>query len=187
MAHNRDTGSNELGIARIFPQWFKDLDSALKPVVSSLMLLTIVAPVVALTINQWSHASQLRHQINALLASGGSRAELASLTTQFQTANHRAELGIALTAGVAWFGALVIAYSISKLSSVWLKALSRDVRRAADGDLTTVILRDNKSQVGDLQEALGKMIGSFDAIVRRIATAADELREAAGFRLQGDL
>ena len=51
--------------------------------------------------------------------------------------------------------------------------------RAAEGDLTTEILRDNASQVGDIQEALGKMIASFHATVTRIDHAALELRDSA--------
>lgn len=179
MAQDKDFGAGAPRITRIFPQWFKDLDSALKPVVSSVLLLLIAAPMVVLTIMQWNKAAAAKEKIDIIVAEGGSSVQLALLTDQFQTANHRAQIGILLSAGVAWFGAMLIAYSISKLSAVWLTSLSKKVKQAADGDLTTVIVRDNKSQVGDLQEALGKMIGSFHAIVSRIGHAADELRDAA--------
>jgi methyl-accepting chemotaxis protein len=53
------------------------------------------------------------------------------------------------------------------------------VRRAAAGDLTTEIHRDNASQLGDIQEALGKMIASFHATVMRIDQAAVELSDSA--------
>lgn len=163
----------------MFPQWFKDLDSQLKPVVASFILLVVVAPMVAYTIIHWNRAADIREQIAALLASGGSSAKLAELTTSYQSAVHSAEFGIFLTAAVAGLGALWIAYGVSKLAAVWLVSLSERVRRAADGDLTVEILRDNKSQVGDVQEALGKMVGSFNATVTRIDRAAVDLRDAS--------
>ena len=174
-----NASTDEPRITRIFPQWFKDLDAAHKPIVSSGILLAFAAPIVVLTMLEWNKATAAREQIESLLKVGGSRAELITLTEQLQTANERAQLGVLLTAGLAWIGAIIIAYGVSKLAAVWLTSLSKLVRRAADGDLTTVILRDNKSQVGDLQEALGKMIGSFNAIVSKIGIAADELRDAA--------
>lgn len=179
MADTGDRRATEPRIARIFPQWFKDLDAALKPVVSSAVLLVLAAPPVALTIIQWRKSIAVQEEIAAFLAKGGSRADLLALTQQLETANHRTQLLILLTAFLALIGALLIAYTVPKLSSVWLVQLSAKVRRAADGDLTTQIARDNKSQIGDIQEALGKMIGSFHATVDRIGRAAEDLREAS--------
>lgn len=179
MAGSTNQSSEEPGIARMFPQWFKDLDSQLKPVVSALLLLLLAAPLVAFTIIKWNKAADVRDQLEYLLEHGGSSAHLADLTHQYQSAVHAAEYGIFLTAAVAGVGALWIAYSLSKLAAVWLVSLSERVRRAADGDLTVEILRDNKSQVGDVQEALGKMVGSFNATVTRIDRAAVDLRDAS--------
>jgi methyl-accepting chemotaxis protein len=180
MAHQKDFGSDdELRITRVFPQWFKDLDSALKPVVSSFILLLVAAPCVAFTIIQWNKAAAAHDSIVALMAHGGSKAQLIALTNQFETANHRAQIGIILSAGVAWFGAMFIAYGLTKLSTSWLRHMTIRVQRAAAGDLTTEITRDNASQLGDIQEALGKMIASFHATVVRIDQAAVELRDSA--------
>lgn len=179
MSAQKDLSSNELRITRLFPQWFKDLDSALKPVVSSLILLVVATPMVIWTIRSWHKAADLHDQLQLLLAKGGSTAELNRLTEQFESANSATQRGILLTAGVAWFGAMLIAYAIPQLSVGWLRDLTAKVRRAADGDLTTEILRDNKSQIGDIQETLGKMVGSFHATVERIGRASSELKDAS--------
>jgi methyl-accepting chemotaxis protein len=179
MAQTKDFGSDELRITRVFPQWFKDLDAAAKPVISSLILLTIAAPLAIFTVMEWGNAAELHAQIEAIIKNGGSKAELITLTDQFEAINRRAQLGIAMTAVVAWFGAVFIAVALTKLSTAWLRHMTVRVRRAAEGDLTTEIHRDNASQVGDIQEALGKMIASFHATVTRIDLAALELRDSA--------
>ncbi len=179
MADDKDFSSRELRMTRLFPQWFKDLDSAVKPVVSSGILLVVAAPLVAMTIRSWNHASSLQARLETLLAKGGSSEQVAELTRQFESANSSAQRGIILTAGIAWIGAMFIAYTTSKLAADWLSDLTTRVRRAADGDLTTEILRDNKSQIGDIQETLGKMIGSFHATVERIGRASRDLKDAS--------
>ncbi|MBI2692195.1 MAG: hypothetical protein HYX29_09675 [Solirubrobacterales bacterium] len=179
MAHQKDLGSDELRITRVFPQWFKDMDSAKKPVISSLILLIVAAPFAIFTIISWGNAAEAHDQISALLASGGSKAELLVATNDFNSANASARTGILLTATIAWIGAIFIALTLTKLSTAWLRHMTVRVRRAAEGDLTTEILRDNASQVGDIQEALGKMIASFHATVTRIDHAALDLRDSA--------
>lgn len=179
MAQNKDSGSDELRMTRVFPQWFKDLDAAKKPVISALILLTLAAPSAVFTMLRWGDAADAHDQIVALLASGGSKSQLIELSNQFSSANADAQLGILFTSGIAWFGAMFIAFAVPQLSSAWLRDMTARVRRAADGDLTTEILRDNASQVGDIQEALGKMIASFHATVTRIDHAALELRDSA--------
>lgn len=179
MTREADFSSDELRVARLFPQWFKDLDAKLKPVVSAIVLLACAAPVVVYSVIQWAEADRIAGAISQLLERGGSSAQLAALTEQFSYHNTRAILGILISGLIAAVGAMWIAYANSKLAAVWLTALSARVRRAADGDLTTAIVRDNKSQVGDVQEALGKMVGSFKATVARIDRAADDLRAAS--------
>jgi methyl-accepting chemotaxis protein len=180
MKKAKDPGTDGLRMARLLPQWFKDLDAAHKPVVSSVVLIVLAAPVGLLTILEWLRAGRIEQQINDLLAAGGSRADLVTLTEQFQSANDKAQLGIVLTAAIAWAGALFIAVSLTRLTVAWLRDATVRVRRAARGDLTTRIVRDNGSQIGDIQEALGKMIASFQATVARIDTAAVDLRDSAG-------
>jgi methyl-accepting chemotaxis protein len=179
MADMTQASSAEPRVARMFPQWYKDLDAQLKPLVASLILLTLAAPLVAFTILRWNDAVSIHGQLAAAVESGTTSARIAQLTNDYQSAVHSAELGIVLTTLIAGLGAMWIAYVTTKLSSVWLNSLSERVGRAADGDLTTEILRDNKSQVGDVQEALGKMVGSFHATVSRIDRAAVELRDAS--------
>lgn len=176
----RQTGTTEEPrIARLVPQWFKDLDSQLKPLVSSVVLLVVATPFAFFTIMKWGEASDARSDLAALLENGGSTAKAVELADQYKEALAAAQIGIVLAALVAGLGAMWIAYANSKLAAVWLQSISSRVRRAADGDLTTQILRENKSQVGDVQEALGKMIGSFNATVARIDRAAIDLRDAS--------
>ncbi|MGK2878764.1 MAG: methyl-accepting chemotaxis protein [Solirubrobacterales bacterium] len=180
MTYSKDSGSSdELRMTRVFPQWFRDMDAGRKPLISSLLLLVVAAPFAAFTVISWNKAADLHAQINALLASGGSKAELVSLTNQFDAANSDARTGIMLTAMVAWFGAMFIALALTKLSTAWLRHMTVRVERAADGDLTSEIVRDNASQIGDIQEALDKMIASFHATVTRIDLAALDLRDSA--------
>jgi methyl-accepting chemotaxis protein len=170
---------SEPKVARLFPQWFKDLDSKLKPVMSSLVLLVLSAPVAIFTLLRWQEASRISHQIENRLAQGEGAASLSALVEDFHSKLQAAEVGIILTMVFASVLAVFFAYAVSKLSAVWLTDLADRVERAADGDLTTRIVRDNKSQVGDLQEALGKMVSSFNATVARIDRAAEDLREAS--------
>lgn len=171
--------SAEPRFARMFPQWFKDLNSEWKPTVASLALLLLAAPAAVYTILRWLKAHDIAAEIELMRTGGGSLEELTARVNDYQSALHDAQIGILLTAVVAGVGALFTAYTLSKLSVVWLTALAEKVRRAADGDLTTSIVRDNRSQVGDVQEALGKMVGSFRATVARIDRAAGDLREAS--------
>jgi methyl-accepting chemotaxis protein len=179
MADNNAKSTTEPRLTRLIPQWFKDLDAQHKPLASSFILLLLVAPLGAYTFIKWNDAAQIRDQIAKLIESGTTGARLVELTHQYQSAIHAAELGIVLTGIVAGTGAMWIAYGSSKLAAVWLTSLAERVRKAADGDLTTEILRDNKSQIGDVQEALGKMIGSFHATVSRIDRAAVDLRDSS--------
>lgn len=171
--------STEPRAARVFPQWFKDLDSKLKPIAASVVLLVIAAPFALYTVFRWKHAFDLNQEINARLHGGASADSVAGLIASYRSTLDEVEVGLIITTVIAATLAVFIAYAISKLSAVWLTSLADRVQRAADGDLTTVIVRDNKSQVGDLQEALGKMVSSFNATVARIDRAAEDLREAS--------
>ena len=63
--------------------------------------------------------------------------------------------------------------------SDWVSSLTSAARRIADGDLGVVIARDNNSQIGDIQESMGKMVASFRATITRIERAAAELTDSA--------
>ena len=69
-----NASTDEPRITRIFPQWFKDLDAAHKPIVSSGILLAFAAPIVVLTMLEWNKATAAREQIESLLKVGRSRA-----------------------------------------------------------------------------------------------------------------
>lgn len=175
-------GDNDgLGIARILPGWFRDLDAALKPIVSALAIIVITAPLFVMTIYFGREASSYEVQINDLIARGGAtKAQVLTLTDSFEHALTVSRFGMVAMGIVAFVCAILTSYAISKLSTVWLRRLTEQTREVASGDLTVEIVRDNNSQIGDIQEALGKMVASFRATIRRIELAADDLRTASG-------
>jgi methyl-accepting chemotaxis protein len=169
------------GITRIIPGWFKDLDSAHKPIVSSGVILLFTAPLFVFVVLQWRRAQSLETQINALIADGGAtKAQLSELTDKFDSAQGMVQLGIISVGVFAFSLALLSAYSITKLSVFWLRRMTAQIKQIQAGDLNVKIERDNASQVGDIQEALGKMVASFRATIIRIEQAADDLRDASG-------
>ena len=169
------------GITGIIPRWFKDLDAAHKPLITSALIMVSTAPFFAFVFLQWRRAESLEGQINSALANGGStKTELLALTEKFDSAQSMVQIGVVATSLVAFSLAMLSAYAITKLSVVWLRRLTSQVKQISDRDLDIVIERDNASQVGDIQEAIGKMVASFRATIIRIEQAADDLREASG-------
>ena len=169
------------GITRIIPGWFRDLDSAKKPVISSLVIVAVCGPLMVLAVIFGRRASNYEEQLNAMVKSGqSSKAELLHVTNQFASATTSMRVTILVTAIAAFLLAMTTSYVISKLSVIWLRRLTAQTKRVATGDLTIDIERDNDSQIGDIQEALGKMLASFRATINRIELAANELRDAAG-------
>jgi methyl-accepting chemotaxis protein len=169
------------GITRVIPGWFRDLDAKLKPIVSSLVIIAITVPLMIWAVISGRHAAKYELELNAMLKSGrSSKAELLQATDQFASAVSTMRLAILFTAISAFAAAMFTSYVMSKLGSMWLQRLTAQTRRVATGDLTIDIERDNDSQIGDIQEALGKMLASFRATINRIELAANELRDAAG-------
>ena len=124
----------------------------------------------------------MQEQLLMLMVKSGesSKAELLHVTDQFASATTSMRVTILVTAIAAFLLAMTTSYVISKLSVIWLRRLTAQTKRVATGDLTIDIERDNDSQIGDIQEALGKLLASFRATINRIELAADELRDAAG-------
>ncbi len=165
---------------RILPQWFLDLDAARKPYVIVGLVLVGVVPLLALAISAAADLKADTAAFNALAAStGATAAELSNGADAIHSDYTRYAVG--LIGATIW--ALIIAVGGARVTAhvahVWISDLTTAARRIADGDLSVKIERDNGSQVGDIQESLGKMIASFSATVTRIERAASELTEAA--------
>ena len=175
--HAHDVGE---GVTRIIPRWFKDLDAAHKPLISPVVILVLTAPLFIFVFLQWRRAESLQAQINDALADGATKSELLKLTSDFDHAQSLVQIGMVLTSVVAFSLALFTAFAITRLSVVWLRRLTAQVKQVSDRDLDVVIVRDNASQIGDIQEAIGKMVASFRATIIRIEQAADDLRDASG-------
>ncbi len=169
------------GVARLLPKWYVDLDSAHKPIVGAAVIIAGTVPACIYVWLQSRVASDREVAIDALLASGsGTPAEILVLTEQMREAVFRMRVGMAF--GFIWPVTIAFGFSYlaSSLARQWLRALIRFTDEVAEGDLTRVVVRDNASQVGDIQEALGKMLASFRATINRIEVAANDLRGAAG-------
>ncbi|MGH2906637.1 MAG: methyl-accepting chemotaxis protein [Solirubrobacterales bacterium] len=173
------------GIAKILPNWYMDLNSDKKPLVGALLVLLGVVPMMILGWHESKVAEAEQDTLNALLASG--TATKAQIQASADAMAHAIMITrISLVAGVGW-GLMIPpinSYLSGTLASEWLKNLATFADRVAEGDLSTTIERNNNSQIGDIQEALGKLAGSFRVTIERIELAASELRSAASEMVQ---
>lgn len=181
MADRHNNDQTRSGITRIVPDWFRNLDAKLKPIISSLVIIAITVPLMAWAVISGRKASEYERELDAMVKAGNSsKAELIQMADNLSGAITQMRVAILITAIAAFSAAMFTSYVISKLSVLWLRRLTAQTIRVATGDLTIDIERDNDSQIGDIQEALGKMLASFRATVNRIELAANELRDAAG-------
>jgi methyl-accepting chemotaxis protein len=166
---------------RLLPQWFLDTDAARKPVVLVGFVLIGVIPLLTMAILASADLAREVDAFNALAAgSHTSPGALAASATAIKAEYTRLAVGV--IGATVW--ALIIAVGGANISAlvshIWITDLAIAARRVAEGDLSVAIERDNGSQIGDIQESMGKMIGSFRATVARIERAAGELTDAAG-------
>ncbi|MGH2905955.1 MAG: methyl-accepting chemotaxis protein, partial [Solirubrobacterales bacterium] len=150
------------------------------PVMSALAIIAVTVPMMVWTYFTSRDVTAARADLNEALSAGiSSKADLLALTDAFDGAANKLRLLMVLTTLFAFFLALGTAYVASTLTARWIRKMSSQAREVAAGDLTIDIHRDNDSQIGDIQEALGKMLASFSATINRISLAANELNGAA--------
>ncbi|MBJ7458557.1 MAG: hypothetical protein JHD02_05160 [Thermoleophilaceae bacterium] len=165
---------------RLLPQWFLDLDAARKPYVIMGIVLIGLIPLLALAI---AAAADLTSQIaamNELLSQP--EASLSDIeTAQSAIGSDFSRYAIGMIGAILWAALVAVggARITAQVAVDWIGSLTSAGRRAADGDLGVVIARDNNSQIGDIQESLGKMVASFRATIMRIERAASELTDSA--------
>lgn len=165
---------------RVLPQWFLDLDAARKPYVVVGLVLVGTVPLLLLAIVAAQDLGTEIDTLNSLLAQ-----PQASLSEINQTADainaDYVKYSVYLILAICWatFTAVGGARLTAHVAHVWVSRLTDSARRIAEGDLGVQIERDNGSQVGDIQESMGKMVASFRATVTRIERAATELTESA--------
>jgi methyl-accepting chemotaxis protein len=177
--HN--SNAPELSTAqRVLPQWFLDLDAARKPYVIVGIVLIGLAPLLALAVIAAKDLKEQTDALTAMLAQPeASLAEIRAASTAIHEDYTRYAIGVA--GGILWamFVAIGGARVTAQVAVDWVGSLTNAARRIADGDLGVVIERDNNSQIGDIQESMGKMVASFRATVTRIERAASELTDSA--------
>jgi methyl-accepting chemotaxis protein len=169
------------GVTRLLPRFFVDLSAGRKSQIGSLIILGGFIPWLVVAWISARHAHATRGEISALIASGhATNAELQVLIDQMKSSMNWARIAVAI--GMVWslvsgFGQTILS---TRLTHDWLTDLSKITDEIAEGDLTREVVRDNGSQIGDMQEAIGKMTASFRATIGRIEAAAADLSEAAG-------
>ncbi|MBJ7354502.1 MAG: methyl-accepting chemotaxis protein [Thermoleophilaceae bacterium] len=177
--HN--SNAPELSTAqRVLPQWFLDLDAARKPYVIVGIVLIGLVPLLALAVLAAKDLQEQSDLLNSLLAQpDASLAEIQAASAAIHDDYQRYAIGA--IGGIIW--ATVVAVGGARVAAQvavdWVDSLTSAARRIADGDLGVVIERDNESQIGDIQESMGKMVASFRATVTRIERAASELTDSA--------
>ncbi len=167
-------------IIRGTPQWFLDLSATAK---SSMILLTIVAVIVpgelyaAVTADK---INTLQTELRAELAvPEASPLQVTRLQEQIHTYSNRAVVALVVTSLIGFMAACGAAFLASSIAAEWLRDLIALNKDATRGDLSRRVLRDNRSQIGDLQKAFGEMLTGFRRTIARIETAAFDLRQAA--------
>ena len=168
------------GATKLLPRRFVDLDVEKKPIIGAAIVGAGTLPCLILVWIFAARAADTQNQIDAALASGSTKSELLALTDSMHGSVRNMILAIAAGAFWAIGSALIQTYLASALSRNWFQTLISYTDDVAKGDLSRDIVRDNGSQIGDIQEAIGKMVASFRATIMRIEQAAIELRAAAG-------
>ncbi|MGH2906642.1 MAG: methyl-accepting chemotaxis protein [Solirubrobacterales bacterium] len=164
----------------ILPRWYLDLDGALKPIAVVAVVLVVCVPMLAISISAGKEMKTQSDQIVKLTNQNPvDRALVDDAAESFHSARKRASWTLMVAAIWALFIAVGGAWVSAIVAADWVEGLADSTRRAADGNLTEVVLRDNDSQVGDIQEAIGKLLASFRATIERIENAAGDLRDAA--------
>lgn len=167
-------------VYRIVPQWYLDLEASRKPVAIVGFVLLGLVPLLTIALLAAQTIGEQSTQLNLMLDQP--TASLASIEAARDelTASYD-RYALALMGGMVW--TLMVAVGGARLSAIiatdWVNDLAVASQRAAEGDLNQRIVRDNGSQVGDIQEATGKMLASFRATIQRIEKSASNLNQAA--------
>ena len=164
----------------MLPQWFLDLDAARKPYVVVGFVLLGTVPLLALAIAAATALSADLKSLDELMAQPQTSMNEINQAADAINASYR-ELAVFLILALVWAVAAAVggARLTAHVASVWVVQLTNTAKRIASGELGISIERDNGSQIGDIQESLGKMVASFRATVLRIERAATDLNESA--------
>jgi methyl-accepting chemotaxis protein len=180
MSEMKQTKSGRLG-SKITPRWYMNLDAERKPLVGSALVLFGVVGGLVLAWHYSRVAAGLQHDINALLE--GSRsvstARLNVLTSEYHSAIVSTRIALVFATLWGFLAATGTTYFVTAMNSDLVIQLIQFTREAAGGDLSREVVRDDNSEIGDIQEALGKLLASFRATIARIDLAAGELKDAA--------
>lgn len=167
-------------VYRIVPQWYLDLEASRKPVAVVGVVLVGLVPLLAIALLAAQTISEQSAHLNTLLDQPSVSLESIQVARDELAAAYN-RYAVALLGSMAW--SMLIAVGGARLSAViatdWVNDLAAASQRAAEGDLNQHIVRDNGSQVGDIQEATGKMLASFRATIQRIEKSASNLNNAA--------
>ncbi|MBI5310081.1 MAG: methyl-accepting chemotaxis protein [Actinobacteria bacterium] len=174
-----ETGFSERFSERVVPQWYKDLNAAHRPLVIGFTILVVAFPLYAVALLAAFDMSEASRQLERLLAQP--TADVAAIESAAGE-YHAAEGRFTVSVVIAIFYSLIVTNGMTWLSTAVsrgpLVRLHNVLGRIAKGDLTPVVVRESKSQVGDIQEAVSKLLAAFNAVIWRIGESAGELRQA---------
>lgn len=180
MADDKQADSIVSRVARNLPRRYKDLDAAHKPIITTLVITCVTLPLLTWICLAASSAHKYKVQLNAMLASGdATKAQLLVVSDKLDDATQMTVIAVLVTTLWSFSSAVISTTVATQLSVDWLRRLTAQAKRVASGDLSFDIERDNGSQIGDIQEALGKLLTGFRTTINRIEVAASDLKDSA--------
>ena len=161
------------------PQWYMDLNAAKRPTVISLMILVVSFPLLGVALFAAMDMTDAAGEMKSLLAQpAASLQAIDNAAADYHDAVERfkAAVLIAISYSLVVTNAMTFfSTGVSRASLIRIHAL---LKRVATGDLTVKIERGSKSQIGDIEDAIARMLESMNSAIRRIDVSAEELREA---------
>lgn len=172
-------GLGERVSERLMPQWYIDLNAAKRPVVISLMILLVSFPLLGVALFAAMDMTDAATEMKSLLAQPtASLQAIDKASADYHDAVERfgAAVLIAIVYSLVVTNAMTyLSTGVSRASLIRIHAL---LKRVATGDLTVSIKRGSKSQIGDIEDAIARMLESMNSAIRRIDASAEELRDA---------
>lgn len=164
---------------RLLPQWYIDLNAAKRPVVIALAIMLVSFPLLGVALAAALDLSEAAAQMDDLLAAKSAPvAAIERAAGDYDAAKDR--LAAVVMAAIIY--SLVMTNALTFLSSAVSRAslirVHAALKRIAAGDLTVSIARSSKSQIGDIEDAVARMLRSMNSAIDRIDGAAAELRDA---------
>ncbi len=166
---------------RILARFYKDADAKKRPMIVVAIVMVGTLPLMAVAF-YFLHRMGVNHdELERLLASGtADQSAIAAAARDFHDAARNTLIVMIVAISNAVSSSIFTSYFSSSSSRGMLAELRALMNEYSSGDLSRRIPRDNKSQIGDIQEAIAALADSFEGIIAQIDEAALDLRQAVG-------